>query len=60
VRPALYPATESGITHPAWTAYALDESGEVLSSQSEGLTRAFQDVASGVYALRAPGLTGIK
>lgn len=32
----------------------------MLSSQSEGLTRAFDDVSAGVYTLRAPGFTGIK
>jgi hypothetical protein len=58
-RPALYPATESGVTHPAWSAHALDAEGRELSSQSEGLTRCWppagcKDVPAVVYALRAP------
>lgn len=58
-RPALYPATESGITHPGWSAHALDAEGRELSSQSEGLTRCWppagcKDVPAVVYALRAP------
>jgi hypothetical protein len=58
-RPALYPATESGITHPAWSVHALDAEGHELSSQSEGLTRCWppagcKDVPAVVYALRAP------
>jgi hypothetical protein len=59
-RPALYPATESGITHPAWSVHALDAEGGELSSQSEGLTRCWppagcKEVPAVVYALRAPG-----
>lgn len=59
-RPALYPATESGITHPAWSVHALDGEGRELSSQSEGLTRCWppagcKEVPAVVYALRAPG-----
>lgn len=58
-RPALYPATESGITHPAWSVHALDAEGRELSSQSEGLTRCWppagcKEVPAVVYALRAP------
>ena len=60
-RPALYPATESGITHPAWSVHALDAQGRELSSQSEGLTRCWppagcKEVPPVVYALRAPAL----
>jgi hypothetical protein len=59
-RPALYPATESGITHPAWSVHALDAEGRELSSQSEGLTRCWppagcKEVPAVVYPLRAPG-----
>jgi hypothetical protein len=58
-RPALYPATESGVTHPAWSVHALDAEGHELSSQSEGLTRCWppagcKEVPAVVYALRAP------
>jgi hypothetical protein len=38
-RPALYAATDSGVTHPAWKATALGSSGEELASQSETLLR---------------------
>ncbi len=58
-RPALYPATESGITHPAWSAHALDAQGHELSSQSEGLTRSFSDVPAVKYVLRSPGFDPI-
>lgn len=54
VRPALYPDTESGITHPAWSAHALDAAGQELSSQSEELTRSFTDVPARTYTLTAP------
>jgi hypothetical protein len=53
-RPALFPATESGITHPAWSAHALDNAGNELSSQSEALTRSFSDVPARTYTLSAP------
>lgn len=59
IRPALYPATNSGITHPAWSVHALDREGHELSSQSEGLTRSFVDVPGAVYVLRAPGFEPI-
>lgn len=58
-RPALYPATNSGITHPAWSAHALDAEGRELSSQSEGLTRSFSDVPAVKYVLRSPGFDPI-
>lgn len=59
-RPMLYAATKSGITHPAWSAHALDATGVELSSVSEGLTRSFSDVPSQIYTLVAPGFRGIK
>lgn len=59
IRPALFPATSSGITHPAWSAHAFDTEGRELSSQSEGLIRSFSDVPARVYTLIAPGLKGI-
>ncbi len=58
-RPALYPSTNSGITHPAWSAYALDAAGRQLSSQSEGIIRSFEDVPTRTYTLTAPGFDGI-
>lgn len=59
VRPALLSATKSGITHPAWSAHALDVAGRELSSQSETLTRSFSDVPARTYTLRSPGFRGI-
>lgn len=58
-RPALYPATNSGITHPAWSVHALDAEGNELSSQSEGLTRSFVDVPAVQYVLRSPAFAPI-
>jgi TIR domain-containing protein len=67
LRPRLYPYTESGITHPAWSAHALDASGNELSSQSESITRRLpsrdggteDDVPAQPYTLRAPGFAPI-
>ena len=67
MRPRLYPYTESGITHPAWSAHALDAGNNELSSQSESLTRRMpsrdgksaDDVPAQTYALRAPGFSPI-
>lgn len=58
-RPALYAATSSGVTHPAWTAMALDARGGQLSAQSEGLIRSFSNVAAQNYTFRAPGFDRI-
>jgi hypothetical protein len=58
-RPALYAATESGVTHPAWSAHALDAEGREVSSQSEALTISFSNVPSRTYTLNAPGFDGI-
>lgn len=58
-RPALYPATDSGITHPAWSAHALDAAGRELSLQSEGITRSFENVPAQRYTLRRPGFDRI-
>jgi hypothetical protein len=57
--PKVYPATESGVTFPAWRATARSASGQELSSVGEGLTRRFADVPSQTYALRAPAFEGI-
>ena len=40
VRPALWAASCSGITHPAWTAQAYDRAGVELARADEILTRA--------------------
>jgi hypothetical protein len=59
IRPALFAATESGVTHPAWSAHALDAVGRELSAASEGLTRSFGDVPARTFTLRAPAFDGI-
>ena len=61
VRPRLYPETESGITHPAWSAHALDAEGNELSSQSEGLLRCDyrHEVPARTYTLHAPAFAPI-
>lgn len=66
MRPRLYPYTESGVTHPAWTARALDQNGHELSSQSESIIRRLpsrgggeDDVPAQSYTLRAPGFEPI-
>ena len=58
-RPALYAATQSGVTHPGWTAVALDARGGQLSAQSEGLIRSFSTVPAQTYTFRAPGFDRI-
>ena len=58
-RPALFAATTSGVTHPAWTAHALDAQGGELSSQSEALIRSSSEVPARTYTLNAPGFDGI-
>lgn len=52
-RAKLWADTSSGVTHPAWTAYALDGSGNVISSQSEELTRSFGVVPARGFTLEA-------
>ncbi|HSV63511.1 MAG TPA: toll/interleukin-1 receptor domain-containing protein [Chthoniobacterales bacterium] len=67
MRPRLYPYTASGVTHPAWSARALDEQGNELSSQREGIIRRLpsrdaageDDVPAQTYTLRAPGFEPI-
>lgn len=58
-RPELLAATKSGITHPAWSAHALDLDGHELSSQSEGVTKSLSNVPARTYVLTAPGFAGI-
>lgn len=58
-RPALYAATSSGITHPGWSAVALDARGGQLSAQSEGLIRSRSTVQAQTYTFRAPGFDRI-
>jgi len=68
VLPALYPATESGVSFPAWSAHALGLAGQELSSQGEVLRRFLprppdakgpREVPARHYAVRAPAFDGI-
>jgi hypothetical protein len=61
IRPALFPETESGVTHPAWSAHALDAEGHELSSYSESLDRKFkpQNIPALTVTLTAPGFQNI-
>ena len=63
IRPQLFRDTESGVTHPAWTATALDAKGNALSSQSEALLRSHAvrvgDTSAQTYVLRSPGFEPI-
>jgi hypothetical protein len=57
--PAIFPATESGVTFPAWRATAYSRSGRVLSTTSEVLARRLANAPSQTYTLRAPDFEGI-
>jgi len=68
VLPALFPATASGVSFPAWSAHALGVAGQELSSQGEGIRRFLprppdaagpREVPTRRYALRAPAFDGI-
>lgn len=58
-RPELYPH-EQGITHPAWSAHALDKYGNELSSQGERIIQSNKNVPAQNYVLTAPGFEDIK
>jgi hypothetical protein len=57
--PKVYPATESGITFPAWRAVALSASGQELGTKSQALVRRFADVPAETTELSAPAFEGI-
>ena len=58
-RPALYAATESGVTHPAWSLRVLCASRRVLASYSEGLRRSFGDIPARSYEFEVPAFERI-
>jgi hypothetical protein len=63
LRPALYAATDSGVTHPAWSVRVLSASSRVLASYSEDLRRSFGDIPARSYEFEAPAfdrITGIQ
>ena len=63
VRPQLFRDTKSGVTHPAWTAVALDGNGRPLSSVSQGLFRSLDqmpgDTSAKTYTLTTPNFDRI-
>ena len=52
-RAALFPATGSGVTHPAWTAVALDDAGKPVDSAAEPLLSTYHDLPAARYTLQA-------
>jgi hypothetical protein len=58
-RPALYAATSSGVTHPAWKATALGSNGEELASQSETLLRKMKDPGDDTVPARTVSLESV-
>jgi hypothetical protein len=54
-RAALWPATGSGVTHPAWKAVALDESFHELSAVHEPLLAEFRDIPAATHELKSAG-----
>jgi hypothetical protein len=53
VRAALLAATESGVTHPSWTAQAFDAAGRQIDSVGEDLLRSFANVPAKTFLLQA-------
>jgi hypothetical protein len=52
-------AGPSGVTHPVWTATALDASGHVLSTAGEARIASYSDVPSSSFTLSGPGITHV-
>jgi hypothetical protein len=57
--PAVWAASQSGVTFPAWRATALGSRGDVLSSHEEGLKRRFADDPAQTFELTAPAFEPI-
>ncbi len=51
-RAGLFPATGSGVTHPAWTAEALDAAGQRVAFVAEPLLSAYHDIPAARYSLQ--------
>ena len=51
-RAGLWPATSSGVTHPAWSAQALDEEGRVVAMVVEPLLAKFVDIPAKMHVLK--------
>jgi hypothetical protein len=54
-RAALFPATGSGVSHPAWTAVAFDAAGKRVASVAEPLLTAYHDIPAVRYSLHDGG-----
>jgi hypothetical protein len=52
-RAALWPATKSGVTHPAWSAHAFDETGRDVAAVEEPLLAEFRDIPARTYVLKS-------
>lgn len=50
----------SGITHPKWSAVALDEKGKELSRVGEDLIASYEDVPAKSFALKGPGIAAVR
>lgn len=58
-RPQLEPGP-SGVTHPAWQAYAFDASGTELDSTSEPLLASFSVIPAAPQGLTGPGIASVR
>ena len=52
-RAALWAATSSGVTHPAWNAHAFDPGGQDIASVEEPLLSSFGDVPAKSFVLKS-------
>ena len=50
----------SGITHPQWSAHALDATGHELAAVGEALISSFSDVPAQIFTLNGPGIRAIR
>ena len=57
---AMLLAGPSGITHPEWSAHALDASGTELSFVGEGLIASFSNVPAQTFTLSGPGIRSVR
>jgi hypothetical protein len=55
LRAALWAATSSGVTHPAWHASAFDSAGAEIAASGEALLGSYQTVPARWHQLLAPG-----
>ncbi len=53
-------AGQSGITHPAWSAHALDANGNELGSVSEALISSGANVPAKTFTLNGPGIAAVR